>query len=111
MCFWLIRLLAGDSRTLLEWPEFRAALAASPVALRRARGANLNAATLRNWTQSLTTRAKVEVKRICCSLPVLCLACYVTTPEQVLPMPSKELLLWTLHYYLQMLATSISQQV
>ncbi|KAF6254285.1 hypothetical protein COO60DRAFT_331745 [Scenedesmus sp. NREL 46B-D3] len=61
LCFWLIRLLAGDSRTLLEWPEFRAALAASPVAVRRARGGNANPGTLRQWTQNLTSRVKVEV--------------------------------------------------
>lgn len=57
LCFWLVRLLSGDSRSLLEWPEFRAALGAA----RRVRGVNSNVALLRQWTQNLTSRVKVEV--------------------------------------------------
>jgi hypothetical protein len=82
MCFWLIRLLAGNSRTLLEWPEFRAALAASPVAVRRARGGSANAATLRNWTATLTTRAKVEVSADADACQ--CLPCIHCCTEQTL---------------------------
>lgn len=61
LCFWLLRALARDTKTLNEWPEVAAALNATAAAARAAGRAGPIPRTLDQWASRINSRLRVEV--------------------------------------------------
>lgn len=58
---WLVRLLAGDIKTLLEWPEFTTKFL--PTGIGRSKlGKTVTQGKLRAWINTLTSKMKFEVR-------------------------------------------------
>ncbi len=61
VCFWLVRLLAQDTATLLEWPVFREVIQKSAGAQRLGDDPSQLEAKLKQWVAEITSKIKVEV--------------------------------------------------